>query len=98
MVLENKRHFLNLLLCEEGIGQAEEPDQRWPHGETLTITRHEKIRCLVSSVSLLMLFVSFLSFCLTHTYLPLFFSMILIFISYRCFDAYLRSTEKPSSS
>jgi hypothetical protein len=98
MFVEKKRHFLNLLLCEEGIGQAEEPDQRWHHGENRTIMRHEKIRCLVSSCSLLMLFLSFLSLCLTHNYLPLFFSILLIFIGYRCFDAYLCSRENTLSS
>lgn len=67
----------------------EEPDQRRPDRNMPCLLRNEQIRLVVLSLALLALLVSFLLVFLTGAILPLFGTMVIVFLGYRRLDAWL---------
>jgi hypothetical protein len=76
--------------CLEEVNSAlEKPDQRRPDGNMPCLPRNEQIRLGVLSLALLALLVSFLLVFLTGAILPLFGTMVVVFVGYRRLDAWL---------
>ncbi|BCL83880.1 hypothetical protein ccbrp13_63450 [Ktedonobacteria bacterium brp13] len=92
MFLPNKHFFKHAFSCDEYTELAEEPDQRGLCAHALLI-HHEKIRVMVLLVSFLVLLCGFLCVLLIHTVVPLLVAIIIIFLGYRSFDAFLRVSE-----
>lgn len=99
MFLQHQKRFIQWLRWEEEDEQPEEPDQRRDRNATTARARCEKARLLFVRVSLFILFVCFFYFFLTRNDIPLFLSIVVLFLGYRCFDAWLSSHEhQPSPS
>lgn len=94
MFLQCKKVVLRTLSFAEQDEWAEEPDQGWQQVNDGDLIRHETIRILVLAASLLTLLLSFLGFLFAHTIVPLFVSIVVIFIAYRCLDAHFSASER----
>lgn len=97
MFSPNRPRLLQALLWEDGYELPEEPDQCRDGSKYHALLHREKIRLVFLGGSLLLLFGCFLIFWFVHTYLPLFFSMLLIFVVFRCFDLFFRVQSKSPS-
>ncbi len=73
---------------------AEEPEQRCHPVDEACIVRHEKIRLGVLGGSLLALLISFVLFLTTQNVLPLFATIVLVFLFYRYLDATFERAER----
>ena len=85
---------LQALLWEDGYEPPEEPDQCRNGLEYHALLRREKMRLVFLGASFLLLCACFLIFWCVHTYLPLFFSILLIFVTFRCFDLFFSRAEQ----
>jgi hypothetical protein len=74
---------------EEVNSALEKPDQRRPDRNMPCLPRNEQIRLGVLSLALLALLVSFLLVFLTGEILPLFGTIVVVFLGYRRLDAWL---------
>jgi hypothetical protein len=81
-VEENRR-------LEEMNSALEKPDQRRPDRNMPCLPRNEQIRLMVLSLALLALLVGFLLDFITGAILPLFGTMVVVFLGYRRFDVWL---------
>jgi hypothetical protein len=67
----------------------EKPDQRRPDRDASVLSRIEEIRLVVLGLALLALLVCFLLDFFAGTILPLFVTMVIVFLGYRRLDAWL---------
>jgi hypothetical protein len=67
----------------------EKSDQRRPDRNMPCLPRNEQIRLVVLSLALFALLVSFLPVFFSGAILPLFGTMVVVFLGYRRFDAWL---------
>jgi hypothetical protein len=74
---------------EEVNSALEKPDQRRPDRDTSVLSRIEEIRLVVLGLALLALLVCFLLDFFAGTILPLFVTMVIVFLGYRRLDAWL---------
>jgi hypothetical protein len=81
-VEENRR-------SEEVNSALEKPDQRRPDRDASALPRIEEIRLVVLGLALLALLVCFLLDFFAGTILPLFVTMVIVFLGYRRLDAWL---------
>jgi hypothetical protein len=81
-VEENRR-------LEEVNSALEKPDQRRPDRDASVLPRIEEIRLVVLGLALLALLVCFLLDFFAGTILPLFVTMVIVFLGYRRLDAWL---------
>ena len=81
-VEENRR-------LEEVNSALEKPDQRRPDRDASVLSRIEEIRLVVLGLALLALLVCFLLDFFAGTILPLFVTMVIVFLGYRRLDAWL---------
>jgi len=77
---------------KEARNLLEEPDQRRQDGGCLP--RNEKIRLIILGLGMLLLLVGFVLFLFGGTVLPLFVTMVIVFLGYRCLDAWLDTPEQ----
>jgi hypothetical protein len=81
-VEENRR-------LEEVNSALEKPDQRRPDRDASVLPRIEEIRLVALGLALLALLVCFLLDFFAGTILPLFVTMVVVFLGYRRLDAWL---------
>jgi hypothetical protein len=81
-------------LPEEGSEPVEEPNQRRQDGHIQRRGPNEKIRLVILGVALLAMILSFLVFLRTGTVLPLFVTMVVVYLCYRRIDRYLDTSER----
>jgi hypothetical protein len=74
---------------EEVNSALEKPDQRRPDRDASVLSRIEEIRLVVLGLALLALLVCFLLDFFAGTILPLFVTMVIVFLGYRRLDAWL---------
>src|SRR5258707_5651983 len=74
---------------EEVSEPVEEPDQRRQDMQMQRWRHNEKIRLVIIGVALLALILSFLVFLFSGTVLPIFVTMVVVYLCYRCVDVYL---------
>ena len=79
---------------EEGSEPVEEPDQRRQDGHMQRLGQNEKIRLVILGVALLAMILSFLVFLRTGTVLPLFVTMVVVYLCYRRINRYLDTSER----
>ena len=94
---ETHEHFLT---AAEGAGRSEEmgdpseePDQRWRDPRMQCLLRNERIRLLLLGIGLLALLTGLLLDLFAGTILPLFATMVVVYLGYRRLDAWL---DRPS--
>ncbi len=80
---------------EEVSDALEEPDQRRQDRDTPCLPRNEQIRLIVLGLALLALLVGFLLDFITGAILPLFGTIVVVFLGYRRLDAWLDPHEPP---
>lgn len=78
---------------EEVSEPVEEPDQRRQDMQMQRRRRNERIRLVIIGVALLALILSFLVFLFSGTVLPIFVTMMVVYLCYRCVDVYLDKSE-----
>ncbi|HKV00680.1 MAG TPA: hypothetical protein VJQ26_01070 [Ktedonobacteraceae bacterium] len=78
---------------EEVSELVEEPDQRRQDMQVRHWRRNERIRLVIIGVALLALILSFLVFLFSGTVLPIFVTMVVVYLCYRCVDVYLDKSE-----
>ncbi|SRR5258706_457627 len=74
---------------EEVNSALEKPDQRRPDRDASVLSRIEEIRLVILGLALLALLVCFLLDFFAGTILPLFVTMVIVFLGYRRLDAWL---------
>jgi len=82
---------------EEVVDPVDEPDQRWQDLQLQCLLRNEKIRLAIIGMALIGLILSFLVFLRAGTVLPLFVTMVVAYLGYRCIDAWLDAARVRSS-
>jgi hypothetical protein len=80
---------------EEVSDALEEPDQRRPDRDRPCLPRNEQIRLIVLGLALLALLVGFLLDFITGAILPLFATMVVVYLGYRRLDTWLDTHEPP---
>jgi len=78
---------------EEVSEPVEEPDQRRQDMHMQRWRRNEKIRLVMIGVALLALILSFLVFLFSGTVLPIFVTMVVVYLCYRYIDRHLDKSE-----
>jgi len=82
--------------CSGELGDpVDEPDQRWQ--DLHCLLQNEKIRLVIIGAALLAMILSFLVFLRAGTVLPLFVTMVVVFLGYRRIDRYLGTSERSRS-
>lgn len=79
---------------EEGNDPEEEPDQQLQDKHIRYSPSNEWIRLVIIGVDLLTMMLSFLVFLCTGNVLPLFITMVVVFLSYRYIDRHLDTLER----
>jgi uncharacterized protein involved in cysteine biosynthesis len=79
---------------EEGRKPVEEPDQRRQDMHMQRWRRNERIRVVMIGVALLALILSFLVFLFSGTVLPMFVTMVVVYLCYRYIDRHLDTSER----
>ena len=87
MLSRNRIRLLQTFLWDDDYEPPEEPDQRDDGSYAAAAVRRDKIHVLFLGMSLLLLLAGFLFFWLAHTILPLFFSLLLVFLLFHCFES-----------
>ena len=78
---------------EEVSEPVEEPDQRRQAMHMQRLLREEKIRLFIIGVALLVIILSAVSFLFTRSIVPLFVTIVVAPLFYRCVDMYLDKSE-----
>jgi hypothetical protein len=78
---------------EEGRKPVEEPDQRWQDMHMQRWRRNERIRVVMIGVALLVIVLSAVLFLFTRSIVPLFVTIVVAPLFYRCVDVYLDKSE-----
>jgi hypothetical protein len=73
---------------------AEEPDQRWQNRQRQHLLRNERIRLSIIGFGLLVLLMGLLLDLFTGSIIPLFATMVIAYLGYRRFDAWLDRTDR----
>lgn len=75
--------------AEKGGDPLEGPDQRRQDRDITCLLRNEKIRLIIQGLGLLVLLAGFLLFFFSGTVLPLFGTIVIVLLGYRCIDTWL---------
>ncbi len=78
---------------EEVSEPVEEPDQRRQEMQMRHLPRNEKIRLVIIGVALLVIVSSAVLFLFTRSIVPLFVTIVVAPLFYRCVDVYLDKSE-----
>jgi len=78
---------------EEGRKPVEEPDQRRQDMHMQRWRRNERIRLVIIGVALLVIVLSAVLFLFTRSIVPLFVTIVVAPLFYRCVDVYLDKSE-----
>lgn len=82
--------------CSEEVSDAlEEPDQRSPGRDRPCLPRNEQIRLIVLGLALLALLMGLFLDLFAGTILPLFATMVVVYLGYRRLDTWLDTHEPP---
>jgi hypothetical protein len=80
---------------EEVGDPAKEPDQRWQDMQMQHLLGNERFRLLILGVGLLALLMGLLLDLFAGTILPLFATMVVVYLGYRGLDTWLDTHEPP---